>query len=126
MTFAICFVYDTYDHCAELAELCAMLRIPYSERGYNQYEHSMDRNYIAKLPAFHVIEGRDHRATLYPDADISQVEPMLRDYYVRKARRKQRSWRRLIAKLVSPYSKNGFENVRDVDTNTGRNGNPQE
>jgi hypothetical protein len=118
MGFKICFVYDdTCGEYTELMDLCAMLRVPVSERPYNPYQHSMDRDHVASLPAFHVITDGEHRATLYPGADLAKVEPMLGDYYIRKARRNQRSWRRIIARIVNPNSKNGFDTAKLVDGN---------
>ena len=113
MTFQVCYVSKNYESNLNLEEMCRYLGIQYSERDYNSSIYSVDRDYIERLPAFHVFEGRHHTGTYYPDKDIDKLELLLTNYNIRQMKRKNSSWKRILRHFLKTDSKSSRKYVVD-------------
>ena len=94
MTFMVCLVTKGNDDWTypALEEVCRHLGVEYMQRAYDSRTYSADREYIERLPAFHVFEFGHRTGTYYPGPDILGLEKMVYMYRKKEAKRKQSVW----------------------------------
>lgn len=116
MTFQVCFVTRNDETNTLLEDTCKYLGIPYYERYYNSRRYSVDRDYIEKLPAFHVFENNQHAGTYYPDKDIYKLESLVTNYKIRQMKRKTYSWKRILGRLLKTDSISNKKQTLNIST----------
>ena len=96
MPFQVCYVSEDDVPHPILEDVCRQLKIKYTQRVYDSWSYSADRDYITRLPAFHVFENNLRVGTYYPHKDIDKLEHLLEDYNIRQQKRKRYSWKRIL------------------------------
>lgn len=85
MTFTVCFVYAEDTDYAFLREFCEERSIIYKDRYFNSSKHSLDRDYILRLPAIHILANNVWKETVYPGFDaIQKIEQHYSTYMERR------------------------------------------
>jgi hypothetical protein len=91
----VALVYDWSRDCnfAEnqtVKEFCASNNITFATREYNTYKYSVDREFVAKLPAFHVYVLDDYERTIYPGPDaIQELKAVILGIRIRDTEKKR-------------------------------------
>lgn len=57
----------------EMRGFCGDRKVQFTTREYRPRKHSEDRDFIERLPALHMEEGRYHHKTFYPDTRPYQI-----------------------------------------------------
>ena len=82
---------------------CIMNNIAFESRDYDSIKHSIDRNFIERLPAFHIFSESSYVRTVYPvGRPIQIIQETVTAYRHKQAVRAQRrSFRQLFAELFA-------------------------
>jgi len=105
MKVRVCCVVDEYEDLIEtpkveeIKEQALRYGISVSTRLYDSRKNSVDRNEVAKLPAFHIFVEQDHFKTFYPDSDTNIYLEEGLDHYRKLQRARQKraeSWTRFL------------------------------
>lgn len=95
MTFTVCFVYKDEMDYAVLREFCEQRGIKYKARYFNSFKYLIDRDFIARLPAIHIIDDKNWQETVYPSFEAMQkIERYYFDYLARHKKRAM-TWKRI-------------------------------
>lgn len=118
MPLQICYItkYGTSDSL--LRDICNNLGIQYTYRDYDSLTYSTDREYIERLPAFHLLDNKNHIGTYYPDKDIDRLESIVTQYTLRQEKRKLYSWKRVFTRLLKTDSRSNKRQRVDIPTRT--------
>lgn len=116
MSFQVCYVTNNDESHSILEDVCTSLGIEYTERYYSSFIYSVDRNFIERLPAFHIFEGNTYAGTYYPDKDIDKIESLLTNYTIRQMKRKNSSWKRILSRWLKTDSKSHKKQRVDIPT----------
>jgi hypothetical protein len=88
-------IYD-WSHDCDFAEFhtiktyCKDNGMIFGSREYNTYRYYQDREFVVKLPAFHVFVQDDYERTLYPGPDIfNDFQAIILGIKIKEAAKKQ-------------------------------------
>jgi len=106
-----CILYDLSDsnddQIRNLRDYCHLKNLIFSTRRYNSSKYSDDRNYITKLPAFHVYMKDAYQNTFYLNArEINEVNIIIRLYNEKLERKRKRKeeWNKFYEQIYNLFS----------------------
>ena len=94
-----CILYDLSDFndpdIHSIRNYCIEKNVLFLTRRYNSYKYSDDRNYILKLPAFHVIINNSYRETFYINTrPLQHIDEAIQKYndIIEKKKKNKEAW----------------------------------